>query len=609
MPDDSSRPDAAPDDRVIGRAFKASFAVIVAVAAGGYAGVTWFEPSKPEVVPEAPLTGVQTPHRSEARGIPKMPFADVSKAAGINFKHASGAYGERLLPETMGSGAAFFDFDNDGDQDLLLVNGSTWPWRNEQAPEGAKLYANRGDGSFDDVTSGSGLEAPGYGMGVAAADFDGDGLVDVFLTQLGHNRMFRNLGGGRFEDVTRAAGVAGAEHAWSTAASFFDYDRDGDLDLYVGNYVQWSKTIDVEVDFRIAGLGRAYGPPSNYAGTQPYLYRNEGDGTFSDVTADAGLHVVNPATATPVGKALAAVPVDIDGDDWMDLVVANDTVQNFAYRNLEGGGFEEIGIGTGLAFDNEGAATGAMGMDVVPGRADTGPTIAIGNFANEMTSFYVSPDGGLFTDDAAISGIGAPTRQALTFGLVFLDVDLDGRLDLMQANGHLEHEINRVQASQHYRQPAQLFWNCGLECQREFVPVPEANLRDLARPRVGRGLTYADVDGDGDLDALITQAGDTAVLLRNDQSTGHHWVRIKLVGQGMNRDAIGASLILRAGGLEWHRTVMPTRSYLSQTELPVTFGLGEMSRIDELTIRWPDGQVRTVRELAVDQQHSIEQAP
>lgn len=610
MQDDPPKPQAASDDRVIGTAFKVSLAVIVVTAAGLYAGFSWYEADPPAITPEAPLRGAQTTARPSASAIPKLPFEDVSISSGINFRHTTGAYGERLLPETMGAGAAFFDYDNDGDQDLLLVNGSTWPWRGERAPAGAKLYANRGDGAFDDVTAGSGLEQPGYGMGVTTADYDGDGFVDVFLTQVGPNRLFRNLGDGRFKDVSAAAGVTGAADAWSTAATFFDYDRDGDLDLYVGNYVQWSKSIDLEVDFRIAGIGRAYGPPSNYAGTQPYLYRNEGGGSFSDVTADAGLRVVNPATTAPVGKALAAIPIDIDGDDWLDLVVANDTVQNFAYRNLRNGRFDEIGISTGLAFDNEGAATGAMGMDVRRGGAGAGagPIIAMGNFANEMTSFYASEDGGLFTDDAAISGVGPATRQALTFGLVFMDADLDGRLDLMQANGHLEHEINRVQASQHYRQPAQLFWNCGMTCPREYVSVPETHLGDLASPRVGRGLAYADVDSDGDLDALITQSGDMAVLLRNDQATGHHWIRVKLVGRDMNRDAIGASLVLHAGGREWHRTVMPTRSYLSQSELPVTFGIGTLTEADELTIRWPDGQIQTVRELAVDQQHVINQA-
>ena len=512
-----------------------------------------------------------------------MKFTDITREAGISYSHFNGAFGDKLLPETMGSGVAFFDYDNDGDQDLLFINSDAWPEQRDAAAERPTmaLYRNNGRGGFSDVTAAAGLAVPMYGMGTAVGDYDNDGDSDVFVTAFGENHLFSNQGG-IFRDVTAEAGVAGAADAWSTSAGFVDIDNDGDLDLFVANYVQWSRQADFNVNYQLTGIGRAYGPPSAYPGTNSYLYRNEGDGRFSDISAAAGIQVQNPATGLPVGKALAVVPVDFDRDGWMDLLVANDTVQNFLFHNRGGGVFEERGALLGVAFDRNGKATGAMGVDAAHFRNDADLGFAIGNFANEMTSLYVT-QGAVppLTDEAIVEGIGPGSRRALTFGVFFFDYDLDGRLDFLQANGHLEGEINKVQSSQHYRQPTQLFWNCGKECRGSFLLQDGEANGDLGTPLVGRGASYADIDGDGDLDVVISQNGGAPLLLRNDQALGHHWLRVQLVGSSINRDALGSWVELRAGDSLQRRSVMPTRSYLSQVEPVLTFGLGTADKVDQ----------------------------
>ena len=542
---------------------------------------------------------------------PAVHFTDITRAAGIRFSHVNGAYGEKLLPETMGSGAAFFDYDNDGDQDLLLINSDYWPDHMETgAPRPTMmLYQNDGHGQFTDVTEASGLAIPLYGMGIAVGDYDNDGDADVFVTAYGSNHLFRN-DGGHFRDVTGAAGVGGSADTWSTSASFLDIDNDGDLDLFVANYVRWSRAIDVNVNFQLVGIGRAYGPPNAYQGSYNYLYRNDGDGRFSDISADSGMHINNPATGEPMSKALAVVPVDIDRDGWLDLLVANDTVQNFLFHNQGHGVFEERGSLLGIAFDRDGKATGAMGVDAAYFRNDAELGFAVGNFANEMTSLYVSRDSGPpLTDEAIVEGIGPASRLALTFGLFFFDYDLDGRLDLLQANGHLEGDINKVQTSQHYRQAPQLFWNCGDQCRSSFLVQPADANGDFGTPLVGRGAAYADIDGDGDLDVIITQNGGEPLLLRNDLALDHHWLRLKLTGTAANRDAIGAWVEVRAGDTMQRRQVMPSRSYLSQVEPVLTFGLGVADRVDSVDVFWPDDTLQSLDRVAIDSQVEIRQQP
>ena len=585
----------------IRRALLQSLGAIALLVAAGVAVFLATRSWQPQgIVEEAEVSGpIQVPQATVEP--PPIKFTDITDSAGIHFVHENGAYGERLLPETMGGGVAFLDYDGDGDQDLLLINSDRWPWR--PAPPSkptSRLYRNHGGGTFEDVTSSAGFDLTVYGMGAAVGDYDGDGHLDAYVTALGRNRLMRNIGAS-FVDVTDATGVAGEADAWSTGAAFFDYDRDGDLDLFVCNYVQWSPEIDRQVDYRLTGVGRAYGPPTDFAGVDNYLFRNDGD-RFTDVSAESGIQVSNPATGLPAGKALAALPMDVNGDGWLDLTVANDTVRNFLFLNRGDGRFRETGVESGLAFDTAGLATGAMGIDAAHFANDDRLAIAIGNFANEMTSFYVSrPSADLFSDDAIVAGVGADSRRALTFGLLFLDADLDGRTDLFAANGHVEPEIAKVQASQSYAQPAQLFWNCGAQCARPFQLFEGA----LKTPRVARGAAYADIDGDGDLDLALTQAGGQAVLLRNDQRLGNHWLRLKLRAQPPNVHAIGARAILEASATRQFRTVMPSRSYLSQVEPILTFGLGTTDRVDAVTVIWPDGEKETWTGLDADRVHIL----
>ncbi len=608
---------APEDDAVIGRVFARSLKVLAALAAAALIVVAlrYVFRAGPEEAVEIP---VAAPRAVEAapQDVPVVSFTDVTAEAGIDFVHVNGAAGEALLPETMGAGGAFFDFDRDGDQDLLLVNSTTWDAVLSDAEAGPgtvpmmSLYENDGAGRFADRTAGSGLEVSFYGTGVAVGDVDGDGWTDLFVSAVGSNRLFRNMEGGRFEDVTATAGVAGADTEWSSSSAFFDADGDGDLDLLVGNYVRWSREIDIEVGYQLTGVGRAYGPPLNYGGTTMDLYRNDGSGVFTDVSEEAGLHILNPATDTPVAKTLGLAPVDIEGDGDIDVVVANDTVRNFLLVNDGSGVFTEDGELYGLAYGRDGAATGAMGADAADFRNDGELGFAIANFANEMTSLYVSQgDPTLWSDEAITAGIGAPSRRVLSFGLFFFDYDLDGRLDLLQVNGHLEDDIEVVEPSQQYRQAPQLFWNAGPGAASTFVPVEPAPGDGLTVELVGRGSSYADIDGDGDLDVLLLQTGDRPLLLRNDQETGHRWLRFLLRGDGerVNRDAIGAWVEVEqrtaAGPVVQRRRVMPTRSYQSQVEPVVTIGLGAAASADELErveVLWPDGTRQAVEVDALD---------
>jgi len=582
------------DDRVIGRAFRWSFLILLLAGIGGTSAFFFVNRPQPKEVRVAPPVAAQVREKPQAV-VPVSKFTDVTEAAGIDFVHEHGAAGEKLLPETMGGGCAFLDYDADGDQDLLLVNSQRWPWDKREAAEPArtKLYRNDGTGKFTDVSTESGLDVSLYGMGAAVGDYDNDGDVDVFLSALGPNKLFRN-NGGKFEDVSESSGLATAPHQWSTSCGFFDADNDGDLDLFVCNYLQWNRELDASQEFQLIGGGRAYGRPQNFPGSYCQFFRNEGDGKFVERSEEAGIRIKNPNTGVPVAKSLGVAFHDFDQDGWMDVVVANDTVQNFLFHNQKDGTFQEIATLSGIAYDMNGAARGAMGIDIARFRTDDSIGVSIGNFANEMAALYVTHGDSLqFTDEAVPSGFGPGTRLQLTFGVFFFDYDLDGRLDLLCANGHLEDDINKVQQSQHYEQAPQLFWNAGSQGLTEFEQVSaELTGPDFVVPIVGRGAAYADIDGDGDLDILLTTTGRKARLLRNELPADRNILRVKLTGTTSNRDAIGADVELQIGEEKFVRCLMPTRSYLSQVELPITFGLGTRSGPGTLRIKWPGGAVQ-----------------
>jgi len=602
------------DDRAITAGLKWSLflAVFLALLGGGlYILLAGKKTAGPVHV--TALDAPKTVTNLSAVSVPNAPFADITASAGITFRHFTGAEGEKLLPETMGAGVAYLDFDGDGDQDLLFVNGASWPWSKQpNAAAHAVLYRNDtalgGPVKFSDVSAGSGLDVPLYGMGATVGDYDNDGLPDLLLTAVGGAKLFHNEGGGHFRDVTAAAGVGGSAGEWSTAAAWFDMDNDGDLDLYVANYVKWSREIDAEVGYKIDGTTRAYGPPMNFQGAFPHLYRNDGGGKFTDISAAAGVQVKNPATGVPAAKSLGVAPVDFNGDGFMDLVVANDTVQNFVFENRRDGTFQEVGAVTGIAFDSYGNTRGAMGIDAARFTADGRLGVVVGNFANEMTALYVAgKDPGLFTDESISWGVGPASRLPLKFGVFFFDWDLDGRLDLLSANGHLEEEITKVQASQKYRQSAQLFWNAG---DTGFVAVDAAHAGNaLFTAIVGRGSARADIDGDGDEDVVLAQVGGAPLLLRNEQSLGHGWIRLKLVGTSANRDGAGARITVRAGTQTLVREVGASRSYLSSSELPVTIGLGAAARPDSVEVVWPGGAKQTVTGVQPGRLTVVRQAP
>ena len=525
--------------------------------------------------------------------LPFVTFTDVTAQAGITFRHTSGAFGKKYLPETLGSGAAFLDVDNDGWQDILLVNSRNWP-----SHPGAKtfpaLYRNNQNGTFTDVTRQAGLAVEMYGMGVAAADYDNDGNVDVYITGLGRNYLFRNTGGGRFADVTAAAGVASS--GFSTSAVWFDYDHDGRLDLFVAHYVDWS--IEHDLFCTLDGKTKSYCTPESYKGQSPTLYRNRGDGTFEDVTKKAGLY---DATS----KGLGVATLDYDEDGWPDLVVTNDTQPNRLYRNQRNGTFADVGMTAGIAFNEAGVARAGMGVDTGDFDGSGHDGIVIGNFSNEMMTLYANDGKGLYIDEAPTSTIGKASLLTLTFGCFFFDADLDGRLDIFAANGHVADDINRVQPKVTYAEPAHLFRNLG---SRKFEEATANAGPALLERVVARGAAYGDFDNDGDLDLLITTNNGPARLLRNDGGNRNHLLRIRTVGTVSNRDGIGAKVKVTVDkGVVRRATVKTGSSYLSQSELPLTFGLGSSTGVASIEITWPGGRVDTVPATAADQMLTIQE--
>ena len=519
-------------------------------------------------------------------GAPASPgfrFIDVTAQAGIQFQHNSGAFGGKFLPETLGSGCAFLDYDHDGWQDILLINGAEWPGH-KKTRSTLRLYHNNGNGTFSDVTVRAGLDVELYGMGVAVGDYNNDGFPDILVTCVGQNRLFRNTGKGTFVDVTGSSGL-GKHEGFSTSALWFDYDRDGLLDLFVCNYVKWSPEHDVFCS--LDGKHKSYCTPEAYRGETCWLFHNRGDGTFEDVTAASGIFDSS-------SKSLGVALIDDDHDGWPDLLVANDTQPNKLYRNQRNGTFKDVAVDAGLAFSNEGKARAGMGVDVADFENSGAPGVGITNFDNEMIGLYRAGSKG-FEDIAGPTGVGLASKNSLGFGCAFLDVNLDGWLDFAVANGHIDETVRNIRGNVGYAQPPQLFLNDG-----------KAGFRDVAaevgggfdQPKVGRGLAYADFDRDGDLDLLLTTNNGPAYLYRNDESTGNRSIRFHLIGTKSNRDAIGAVVHVSAGGITQSRVVKDGSSYLSQSELAVTFGLEKRDRIDRVAIDWPSGRNEEFKNLA-----------
>lgn len=609
----TSNADDEQDDEVIASAVKRSGIVIVAIAFVGVCifGIVQLLKPLPE---EDKRTEIVLPEDRavDQLTVPALPLTDITDSSGIDWAHESGRDGEKLLPETMGGGVAVFDYDRDGDQDLLFVGGQDWDWTKTRNPKPRSLclLANDGKANFKDVTQKAGLGISLYGMSPVVGDFDNDGWADLYVTAVGKNLLFRN-DSGVFRDVTESSRAAGKATDWSTGGVFLDYDKDGRLDLFVANYVVWNRELDLSLGFSLVGVGRAYGQPTAFTGTQSMLLHNEGDGSFKDVTKTMGIEVTNSNTGVPVGKGLAVAAVDVDDDGWTDILVSNDTVQNFLYLNIDGKVFEESGVPMGVAFDRSGNSTGAMGVDCGFLRNDASLAVGIGNFANEQSSLYVSDSPmAPFTDQAMATGIGPLSRLNLTFGMCFADLDLDSRQDIFCSNGHLEAEISKVQSTQQYAQPPQFFWNAGTQGSSEFVPLKEVQVGKQALERmVGRGAAYGDLDSDGDLDIVLVASGSKPRVLRNDQELGNHWLRLQLTGSSKsNTSAYGARLEVTAGGVVQTRIISPTRSYLSQCETIATFGLGSNETVTRVKILWPDGTQEILESIDVDQTLQITQA-
>ena len=520
-------------------------------------------------------------------------YRDVTAQAGIRFTHNNGAFGKKWLPETMGPGCAFLDYDNDGYADILLVNGQDWPGHAKPGATTMKLYHNNHDGTFTDVTQKTGLAIPMFGLGVAVGDYDNDGHVDLFITAVGQSHLFHNNGNGTFSDVTKAAGMSGPNE-FSTSAAWVDYDRDGKLDLVIANYVHWSPESDLYCT--LDGSHKSYCTPESYKGTALRVWHNLGSGKFEDATQKSGLN-------DPTSKSLGIAVLDVNGDGWPDLLIANDTQPNKLYVNKKDGSFDEKAVGAGVAFSEDGVARAGMGVDAADYDRSGHASLIISNFANQMVSLYHNEGNGLFVDEAPASEVGRNTLVTLGFGCFFFDYDNDGWPDIFVADGHIENEIERVQKRVSYAEPPHLFRNLG---GGKFTEVTEKMGPSFSSPKVARGAAYGDFNNDGALDILVTTNGGRAWLFENEGGTNHS-VRIKLEGTKSNRDGIGAIVRIQSGKDKQWQMLRSGSSYLSQSELVLTFGLGGQTTIEAIEVQWPSGQVDKLPGIAADQVVTVQE--
>ncbi|HZR59147.1 MAG TPA: CRTAC1 family protein [Terriglobales bacterium] len=522
----------------------------------------------------------------------RIQFRDITAQAGIHFVHNNGAFGKKYLPETMGPGCAFIDYDNDGWPDILLINGESWPGH-QGSSSTPKLYHNNHDGTFTDVTRKAGLAVSMFGLGVAVGDYDNDGYDDLFISALGQSRLFHNNGNGTFSDVTKASGLSGPNE-FSTSAAWVDYDRDGKLDLVVANYVQWSLQGDLYCT--IDGAHKSYCTPESYKGTSARLWHNLGNGKFEDATQKAKFY-------DPTSKSLGLAVLDYDGDGWPDILLANDTQPNKLYLNKHDGTFEERGVSAGIAFSEDGVARAGMGVDAADYDRSGRPSLIITNFANQMLSLYHNEGNGLFVDEAPQSEVGRASLVTLGFGCFFFDYDNDGWPDILVADGHIEDQIEHVQKRVSYAEPPHLFRNLGAG---KFQEVTASLGTVFASPKVARGAAYADIDNDGFPDVMFTTNGGRAYLFHNEGGTNRS-VRIKLVGTKSNRDGIGAVLRVASGKDAQSKMLRSGSSYLSQSELVLTFGLGDHAKADAIEIQWPSGQVDKLSNINAGQTITVEE--
>ncbi len=522
---------------------------------------------------------------------PPNQFQDVTKAAGLNFTHYSGATGRKYLPETLGPGVAFIDYNGDGWQDLFFTNGKDWPGQRRQSAT-LQLFRNNKDGTFTDVSRAAGLAIEIYGMGSAVGDFDNDGDDDLFVSALGQSLLFRN-NGGIFTDVTKEAGLFGPNE-FSTSAAWTDYDKDGLIDLIVANYVQWTPQTDIFCT--LDGTRKSYCTPESYKGASARLWHNRGKGTFEDVTVKAGLF-------DNASKGLGVAVLDVNQDTWPDLFLANDTQPNRLYVNTAKGTFTEKGTLAGVAYSEEGIARAGMGVAAADYDRSGYPSLMITNFANQMLALYHNERNGLFVDEAPRSEVGRSSLLTLGFGCFFFDYDLDGWLDILVANGHIEADIERIQSRIKYAQPSHLFRNTG---KGNFQETSRSVGSAFSKPRVARGAAYGDFDNDGDLDIVMTTNGGPAVLLRNEAGLNRS-LRIRLAGTRSNRDGFGAIVKVVAGGETQTEMARSGSSYLSQSERTLTFGLGKRDRADSVEVRWPSGQTDRLTNVPAGQVVTVQE--